>query len=46
MDKRIVVGTTTYRETLRILNSYLNRYGDITISELINKFDHDTLILN
>ena len=46
MDKKLVIGPATAKEIMRILQSYRCRYGNITIEELINKFDTDTLILN
>jgi hypothetical protein len=45
-NKYIVINQTTAKEINRIFSRYIEKYGNITISDLLIKLKTDCLILN
>ena len=45
-DKIFIINSNSPKEIKKIIQSYINQYGNITIQELLMKLNADRLILN
>lgn len=45
MEKKILISANTAKEMQNILQRYIDKYGNITISKLLDKMETNFLIL-